>query len=217
MSVVQNTLIGRARQKIGGSVFSTWKGINVLKSKPLTVANPKTPGQIQQRSALTQTTALFRLLSGLINLGFKQQAVGKSEFNAFSSYNLKNAFNKAVEGVATLVPADLLLSQGTITPTAVDSVAPTIADGISIIWSIPGGLQPGQSTSDITEAAVYNVTRNEWLINTVPSTFIDEALTFPATPAGWVVGNSIRVYLFFYNASSRKSSDSRSIASVLTA
>lgn len=217
MSVVQNTLIGRARQKIGGSVFSTWKGINVLKSKPLTVANPKTPGQIQQRSALTQTTALFRLLSGLINLGFKQQAVGKSEFNAFSSYNLKNAFNKAVAGVATLVPADLLLSQGTITPTPIDSISPAIADGISIVWSEAGGLQPGQSASDTTQAAVYNVTRNEWLINTNPSTFNDDELTFPATPGDWVVGNAIRVYLFFYNTSTRKSSDSRSLSSVLTA
>lgn len=34
MARVQNTLIGRASGSVGGATFTTWKGINVLKSKP---------------------------------------------------------------------------------------------------------------------------------------------------------------------------------------
>lgn len=208
MSIVQNTLIGRARQKIGGSVFSTWKGLNVLKSKPLTVANPKTPGQIQQRSAMSQITKLFRGASGYVALGFKQQAVHMSEFNAFASYNLKNAFNKAVSGVATLVPLDLLFSQGTITKTIPVTVSASLALHFEITWDASGTLPPGVSNSDVCQYFGYNSTKGTFSTVNSGDLWSDTDSDLPTIPTDWAIGDTVFLYMFFYNPTSRKSSDS---------
>ena len=63
MAVVQNPIIGRARGQAGGMVFTTQFGRNVLKSKALSVANPKTDKQLGRRAAMTQTVALYRSIA----------------------------------------------------------------------------------------------------------------------------------------------------------
>lgn len=208
MSVVQNTLIGRARKKIGGSVFSTWKGINVLKSKPLTVANPRTPKQIQQRSAVSQITALYRGISGYIQLGFKQQAVRMSEFNAFSSYNLKNAIDKTVSGVATIIFADLLLSQGTITKTTPTAWSASLGATFNTIWDVLDPLPPGISLTDSALLVGYNKTKGNWGSGNSNDTYEEGTTSIDAVPLNWAIGDVVILYMFFYNSLSRKSSDS---------
>lgn len=208
MSVVQNPLIGRARQKLGGTVFSTWKGINVIKGKPLTVANPRTDAQLQQRSALSQMVALGRSIYAAIFRGFNEQAVRKSQFNAFTGYNLRNAFDMAAPPVAALLWADLLVAQGTISETAVLSVVGSQAGGdVDVTWQT-GTPSPGQSNTDIvqvvlvdpatkdSEAFTTGAIRSAGTINLVPSKVIINS------------GQTYHAYVFFYNTTTRKASTS---------
>ncbi len=87
-TVVSNPLIGHSRKSMGNVTFTTWKGIDVLKNKAISVANPNTGKQIQQRSAFTQIVKLFRSAPDSIRAGFKKQAVKQSEFNAFMGSNM---------------------------------------------------------------------------------------------------------------------------------
>lgn len=209
MSVVQNPLIGRARQKLGGTVFTTWKGINVIKGKPLTVANPKTDGQLMRRSALTQIVEIGRKIAGAINFGFKEQAVRKSAFNAFVGYCLKNAFNYSSPPTATVVPADILVSQGTISATPIAALTAVSGTDIAkFTWSA-ANLAPGQSNADEALCALFNQTTGEWLApQSVAATRLDEEASFNCPDGFFSAGNTVRGYLFFYNATNRKSSDS---------
>ena len=43
-------LVGNIRNKVGNFVFSTWKGIQVVKAYQPTVSNPRSAGQIAQRA-----------------------------------------------------------------------------------------------------------------------------------------------------------------------
>ncbi|MEJ7823500.1 MAG: DUF6266 family protein, partial [Chitinophagaceae bacterium] len=70
MAIVQNTLIGRARKKIGNTVFATLKGQNILRAKPLTVAQPQTPKKLMRQSALAQIVAMYRANAAAIKLGY---------------------------------------------------------------------------------------------------------------------------------------------------
>lgn len=209
MSVVQNPLIGRARQKLGGTVFTTWKGINVIKGKPLSVANPRTDAQTMRRSALTQIVALGRILAAVLNYGFKEQAVRKSPFNAFTGYNLRNAFDYSAPPTAQMIIADLLISQGTIsqtTPTLY--VADQSANQIQIQYPTTAD-QPGQSASDLCFSAVYNDDTEEWCVPVMSSNTRSSGTANGACPAGFMTaGNEVRIFSFFYNPTSRKSSDS---------
>jgi len=214
MAIVQNPLIGAAKQKIGNAVFSTWKGIYVLKTKPVSVANPQTDAQVQQRSAFAQMVAIFRSLPAVIRVGFKKLAVKQSEFNAFTSYNLKNAFDMSVAGVATLVPQDLLTSRGTI---AIQLITSTVSDkslGTIVANWDSSSLQPGQSAGDKAILTAYNETTDLWTgqVSTV-SRSVDTASI--AIPAAWNIGDSLTVFLGFYNPANSESSDSSAMADII--
>lgn len=115
MAVVQNTLIGKAKQSVGGTTFSSWKGINVLKSRPVSVANPQTDMQVARRNALTWIVGLYASMAVAVKKGWKKYAVKMSEYNAFTSDALKNAFDYAGAPVVTLDPGMLKLTAGTVT------------------------------------------------------------------------------------------------------
>lgn len=208
MSVLQNPIVGRMKQKIGGVVMTTWKGINVMKGKPLTVANPNTDAQQMRRSALRQIVEIARTISGVLNQGFKEQAVRKSAFNAFCGYNLRNAFSYAGPPNAVLQPAQLLTAQGTIAVSSINSIALSAAGNSATVTFPTSANLPGQSASDIARVAVFNETSGGWAqsVTTAPRS----AGTITAIlPTGYVsAGETYRVYIFFYNTTDRKSSDS---------
>ena len=209
MSVLQNPIVGRMKQKIGGVVMTTWKGINVMKGKPLTVANPKTDPQLMRRSALTQIVAIARIIVAAIGFGFKEQAVRKSAFNAFTGYNLRNAFNYAAPPAATLVPADVLVSQGTIAPTPIDSLSASAAAREIVMNYFNLATLPGQSISDLAYAVIYNATQDKWGVADTAGADRNGGTAVGTMPTGFfAIGDNLRVYLFFYNPTQRKSSDS---------
>jgi hypothetical protein len=207
MAVVSNVLIGKASGSVGNATFSTWKGINVLKEKAISVANPQTDKQVMRRSALAQVVAIFRQIPAACNLGFKKMAVKQSAYNAFESDALKNAFDFSGPPTAALVPASLLVSKGSITPTSQSAATRSIGAGffsISYSSTVDG---PGQSLTDSTIGVAYNSTQNSWgqsvsalrsagLVNNVP------------IPAGSAIGDTILLYLGFYSNVDGTASDS---------
>lgn len=111
MAVVQNPLIGRTKQKFSNAVFTTWKGINVLRSKPLTVANPNSPAQQASRAKFALSSKIGRRILEAIKKGFKSQAVGKSEINVFVSKNV-NQVDASTVTAPSIPVADLIVSEG---------------------------------------------------------------------------------------------------------
>lgn len=158
MAVVQNPLIGTSRGKVGGSVFTKQFGRNVLKSKPLSVANPNSNKQKDQRVSLAQTVALYRSISAVINQTFKSQAVGMSAFNAFTSKAKLNAFTYNQDGNPVFKPGSLLISKGTISPVAATGKEITIpAKSVSVTF--PTTLSDAsQASTDKAVIGLYNAT-----------------------------------------------------------
>lgn len=113
MAVTQNNLIGAARGSAGNMTFSSWKGLNVLKNKPASVANPRSDGQVAQRSVITQLVAIFRQVPSALRTAFRQYATGMSAYNAFVKYNADEAFT--ISGaVATFVASSFNAAKGTL-------------------------------------------------------------------------------------------------------
>jgi hypothetical protein len=214
MSVVSNPLIGRTKQSMGNATFSSWKGINVLKTKATSVANPRTDGQIGQRSAFSQIVAAFRTMPAAIRAGFKKLAVKKSEFNAFMAAALDEAFDMSVPGTATLIPANVLISKGTIASTAIlISVADISVGTITATWA-SAVLQPGQSVSDKAIICAYNEDLGKFSGLATPTLRSANAGSI-TLPAGWLAGHNVTTYLGFYNSLSGESADSVNIATIV--
>jgi hypothetical protein len=208
MARVQNTLIGKSSGSVGGATFSTWKGLNVLKSKAISVANPNTVPQQTQRNRLTLMVSIFRQIAGVVEVGFKNLAIGKSEYNAFMSTNLQDATLAAAPPVVTFVPADMLTAKGTMGTTPIDNITATDASAnVSVDWD--DTLTPlGSSPTDELFLVVYNGTQDIWGIGDATGVTRADGNLVVAMPAPCVAADVIHAYLFFKTATSDVVSDS---------
>lgn len=67
MARIKQGILGGFSGKIANVVGTSWKGIAVIKSQPLSVANPKTAAQVAQRTKLSACVAMLQpILSGVI-------------------------------------------------------------------------------------------------------------------------------------------------------
>jgi hypothetical protein len=202
----QNTLIGRSSGSIGGATATTWKGINVMKSKPMTVANPRTAGQLAQRSILKNLVFIYRLAAAFFNVGFRQQAIRKSAYNAFASENMKNgALTGAVEN-RIAVPANFEPAKGTLAESSVTS-ANGLGGTPNVEINYDGNISGNQLATD--EAYACIVKNDGQFLGTVMGIDArEDATTNIVTTANLITGQTYRVYLFFFQPSTGKVSNS---------
>lgn len=207
MAVTQNTLIGSARGKVGGTVFTKQFGKNVLKSKPLSVANPNSDKQKDQRVSLAKTVELYRSISAVVNQTFKSQAVGMSAFNAFTSKAKLNAFTYTGNGLPIFKPGSLLISKGTISPVAATGKEITIpAKSVSI--DFPTTLSDAsQASTDKAVIGLYNATKGT-LRASITNAMRSAGEATAAFDNVDLATDDYYVYVAFISADGSKSSDS---------
>jgi hypothetical protein len=90
MAVTENPKIGRARNSIGNTVFSTQFGKNTMRTKPIEIANPKTPDQVMTRERFKKIFMLVRQVLKYVNAAYDGTVKGKSTHNHVMSINMKN-------------------------------------------------------------------------------------------------------------------------------
>lgn len=209
MAILQNTLIGRAKRSIGGVTFSTWKGLNVGKSKPVSVANPKTPAQVQRRSALTQVVSWYRSIPAIVNIGFAKLAIHKSAYNVFTGYNAKDAFLFTTPGVAVSQPLDIVVSKGTVGKVEIATAAYSALSHTVTATFLHAVLPVGGSNTDNVFLAVFDKTHETWIGGQMGADpRAAGSITIPVDDADVTVGDILGVYLFFKNPITAEVSDS---------
>src|SRR5690606_17641117 len=72
-------------------IGATWKGISYIRIKPVSVANPRTEGQVNQRTKFSATLAFLQPSLAFLKVGYKFYANKMSAFNAAMSYVIQNA------------------------------------------------------------------------------------------------------------------------------
>lgn len=89
MGKIPQGILGGVSGKVGGVVGSSWKGINVIKTKPLSVSNPKTAGQVAQRTDFSQVVGIATdNLATICKPLWDRFASKQSGYNAFVQKNI---------------------------------------------------------------------------------------------------------------------------------
>lgn len=213
MARVQNTLIGKSSGSVGGATFSTWKGINVLKSKAISVFNPKTQAQENQRQRMALLVAFFRTASSAINIGFQKLAVKKSAYNAFIQENLIPLNFTGIAPNMTLEVGFLAISKGTIQPTVITSMTNTEGSANVIVNWDGDNIPVGASADDIAHVVVYN--SDFELIGTNSLATRDDDTATVVLPQITTNGDNLYSWLYFENPISKEVSDSTSTSIVV--
>jgi hypothetical protein len=152
MARLSQGILGGISGKIGNVVGSSWKGIAVIKTKPLSVANPQSAGQILQRTKMTNVVAFSQvILSAVIKPLWDRFAQRESGYNAFVSKNIS-----LFTTIAPSTPADLQISSGKMAATAITSASVTAGeDEVTVTWVDDSG-----SGFKVATDEVYVVVQN---------------------------------------------------------
>lgn len=110
MGVIGRGILGGFSGKVANVVGGSWKGVAYMRSLPLSVANPKTAGQVAQRNNMTAIVAWSKLMLTTIvkplNDRFAQKQSG---YNLFVSRNIGKVDLQGVPNMPSIV-----LSEGSL-------------------------------------------------------------------------------------------------------
>jgi hypothetical protein len=154
MAIIKRGILGGFSNKIGNIVGSSWKGIAIMKSLPLSVANPRTTAQVNQRTKFTGVVKFAStLLSRVVKPLWDRFAQQESGYNAFIKANIEN-FNTVGELTNF---TGFKMSEGKLSN--VDqfaAVASAAADTVVCTWNFENREGPFDNATDEIFIIVYN-------------------------------------------------------------
>jgi len=204
--------LGSYRGKAGGTIGSSWKGIAVVKSMPLSVANPQTVAQTAQRVKFAACIAVARLLlSDLITTFWNPFAKRMSGINAFVKQNID-----CFTGGEFATPADFSAARGILMGVSGLAVAGWIAEAeLSLTWDDNSGTGDALAT-DVPMILLMNMNTGKWDFYASDNT--RDAGTMEWTPDLATSEDDVcHIYFFFARPDHSKVSDSYHLQYTVTA
>lgn len=156
-----NMFLGQAKGKVGSVVFSRAFGQQITRTKPSSVANPKTIGQNTQRAILATIAKSAAALTPLVDHSFANVAYGAESVRHFRKINMgilrnlylstQNDANLVAKG-GNFVPNPLKISEGSL-----PSFNAVVDDADAAFFQTENTLPSGQdiTVADFLEAYPY--------------------------------------------------------------
>lgn len=160
MAIISRGILGGFKGKVANVVGTSWKGRAVMKSLPLSVANPRSSGQVAQRTKFAWCTSVASgLLSGWIRPLWNPFAGDVSGYNKFVSVNTPLLISNPIIDIP-----NLKLSVGSVTPIDATNASADIVAGdpeIIVLWD--NGLVGNQLATDKVYIAVLDSSNGDVL------------------------------------------------------
>ena len=196
MAISQNPITGRMRQKMSNVVFSTVFGQNVVRSKPLTVRNPRTTGQVNHRAYFTKVVQLCKILKTVEGVAKRSSRTGRSPKMSAYSYLIKAFMNAEDFSSAPYKPIwqQVDIGPGDIGPA---SFTTHIDSGtLYLDWDYIN-LPANASANDILVCAIIDWENLEWYIDPAAMKRYEVSNEFVLSPHFTNVNTPKAVIAFF--------------------
>lgn len=204
MGKISQGILGGLSGKVGNVIGGNWKGIDYIRIKPSSVANPRTEGQVNQRNKFSATLEYLQPNKEFLKIGYKSFATKKTEFNAAMSYVLNNA----VGGIApnfTVDYANALLSRGSLSGALNATTDLSTAGQVSFAWD-DNSTEGNANATDKAMVLVYNPSKKEsmYVLNGADRTVGLQDVTIPTTYAG----DTVELFIAFVSEDGKQVSNS---------
>lgn len=161
MGKLSSGIFGGVSGKVGNLTGSSWKGIQVVKSRPQSVAYPGTAGQVAQTTKMSAIVSFCKLiLSSWIKPLWDRSAVKMSGYNAFVRANIAEFKDGVINGYSSLV-----MSQGTMAATQIEDVVFSNSNKVVTLTWDAASISGLQNSSDIAYACCINTVTGEVAVN----------------------------------------------------
>lgn len=204
MGKIAQGILGGLSGKVGNVIGGSWKGIDYIRIKPTSVANPRTEGQVNQRNKFSATIEFLQPNKEFINVGYKGYAIKKTPFNAAMSYVLGNA----ITGIApdfSVDYADALVSRGSLSGVLNGSTDLGTPGEVSFSWG-DNSAEGNANTTDKAMLLVYNPSKKESIyvlagpVRTAGIGVVDVPVTYS--------GDTVQLFMAFVSLDGKVSNSS---------
>ncbi len=184
MGKIKQGILGGVSGQIGNVIGGNWKGTDYLRIKPSSVANPKTTGQMDQRSKFSTVLKFLQPITGFLKVGFKLYAIEMTEFNCAMSYNLLNAVTGTYPNYE-IDYANALVWRGHLSRALDPTATSTVAGSVEVTWEDNSGSSGAQAT-DKSLIVLLNPSKKDavFLVDGATRTAGTETLTVPVDYSG---------------------------------
>ena len=208
MGKIGRGILGGVSGKVANIVGARWKGIDYIRAKPQSVANPRTQLQVNQRTKFTLVLRFLQPNLNFIKIGYKNFSVKKSQFNSAMSYILNNAIvgdypNYLIDYAAAL------LSRGNLA-TALNPSFGLNPGEVKFIWEDNSAVGNALATDKVM-VLVYNTSKGESVYITEGATraVLSQTVIIPNSYAG----DDIEMFISLMSADETQLSNSIYIGS----
>ena len=204
MGKISQGILGGLSGKVGNVIGGSWKGIDYIRIKPSSVANPRTPGQVNQRNKFSATIEFLQPNKDFLNAGYKAFAVKKTAFNSAMSYVLNNA----IAGTAPNFNVDYslaLLSKGNLSTPLNGGVDLATANQVTFDWD-DNSADGNANATDKAMVLAYNPSKKEsiYILDGAQRSTTSQILTLPAS----YTGDTIQLFMAFVSENGKVVSNS---------
>ena len=210
MGKINLGILGSFSGKVGNVVGGNWKGISYMRAKATSVSNPRTDGQVNQRTKFALVLTVLKPITGFLRVGYKKYAIKQTAFNAAMSYILNNAVTGSSSADYSIDLSKVLVSRGNLTGAA--NAQATSANGVvTLTWDD----NSGATQTDKALIVVLNPTRAESVFDAGGNQRVAGTEDI-SVPADWA-GENVEVFLGFITADGKEVANSIYLGSVTIA
>lgn len=173
MGVIKRGILGGFSGAVANVVGSSWKGIAVIKSKPLSVANPKTAGQVSQRTKFSDCSLFARnILATIVKPLWDRFAQQMSGYNSFIQANVAE-----FDGSGSATFANVKMSIGSLTASENFDASNTAGSAdIYCSWDDNSGTGTALATDEVY-IVCYNTVTEEVAVSSADVTRTNDHVT----------------------------------------
>ena len=211
MGTIKQGILGGFSGKVGTVIGASWKGIDYMRSIPVSVLNPNTPAQLEHRAKFSAIVNFLKPLTAFLRIGFKSQAIKMSGYNAAMAANFKNVITGTYPAFA-IDYTKVSVSQGNL-PGAMNPAAASATSGeVRFTWE-NNTWETDASADDQAVLVVYNPIKLAAVsvIGGITRSVGAQTVTLPNSFAG----DEVQCYIAFTNANQSVISNSQYVMGLI--
>ena len=200
MGKIKQGVLGGFTGTVGPVIGSSWKGVDVVKSKPTSVAYPATAGQVAQTSKMAGIVAIgSELLAGVVKPLWDRFAVKQSGYNAFTSANIGNMNGASVSDFSAFK-----IAKGKLLPLTPACDGVPVLGELVVTWDDVEVSDPLASATDVAFAVILG--EDSSVVGFASGTTrASKEISIPAKSLGAMT--NVNVYLAFRSADGKRVSN----------
>lgn len=205
MGTYNKGILGPFSGIVGTVVGSTFRGKDVMRSRPRKSSKPATTAQLEQRAKFKTVTQFLNPVRELVSAFFGAPSGVKSRYNLATSYHMETAVSYVNE-VAEIIYANVVYAKGNLLPAQnLECTADTNAE-FRLTWIDNSGQAGTEPTDKLLVVFVeQDVDDYQLFLNAAIRSAETATITLPA----YLTGTDVHVYAFMVSESGKVNSTSQ--------